>query len=81
MIVQLVDDELLKLNSTENTMRQNTAQMRVLCRALENSDGEPALAKALGVSGEALSGWLAGGMIPPDVYFKTLALVAKKRAR
>ena len=62
-------------------MRQNTAQMRVLCRALENSDGEPALAKALGVSGEALSGWLAGDTIPPEVYFKALGLIAKKRPR
>jgi bacterioferritin len=54
-------------------MSQNTPQMQRLCRALENYDGEVALAKALGVSAEDLSGWLAGGSIPPDVYFRTLA--------
>jgi hypothetical protein len=47
--------------------------MRTLCRALANCGGEAGLAKALGVSAAVLSGWLAGGGVPPaDVYFKAI---------
>jgi hypothetical protein len=52
--------------------------MRVLCRALQACDGEPALARALAVAPAAVSGWLAGGAIPPEIYFKALALVTRK---
>ena len=57
---------------------RDTAQMRMLRRALENSASEPALAKALGVPAETLSAWLAGESIPPEAYFRTIALVGSK---
>lgn len=54
--------------------------MHTLSLALKASGGEGALAKALGVSAEALSSWLTGrDALPASVYFKARALVTPKR--
>ena len=61
-------------------MSKPSPQMQTMSRALQATGGETALAKALGVSVEALNGWLTGhGVLPPSVYFKALALVAPRR--
>jgi hypothetical protein len=57
-------------------MLLSTPQTRTLNRALEKCGGEIALAKALGVSIEVLSGWLAGDDVPPDIYLSALDIVA-----
>ena len=54
----------------------STPQTRTLNRALERCGGEIALAKALGVTIEVLSGWLAGDDIPPKIYLSALDIVA-----
>jgi len=43
---------------------------------LERCGGEIALAKALGVTIEVLSGWLAGDDVPLKMYFSALDIVA-----
>ena len=57
-------------------MLLSTPQTRTLNRALEKCGGEIALATALGVSIEVLSGWLAGDDVPPDIYLSALDIVA-----
>ena len=57
-------------------MLGNTPQTRTLIRALERCGGETALAKALGVTIEVLSGWLAGDDVPPNIYLAALDIVA-----
>jgi len=54
----------------------NTPQTRTLNRALERCGGEIALAKALGVTIEVLSGWFTGDEVPPKVYLSALDIVA-----
>ena len=54
----------------------STPQTRTLNRALEKCGGEIALAKALGVTIEVLSGWLAGDSVPPKIYLSALDIVA-----
>jgi len=54
--------------------------MQTLSNALRACGGEAPLAKALGVSAQVVSEWLAGrGALPADVYFKARALAARKR--
>jgi len=43
---------------------------------LERCGGEIALAKALGVTSEVLSGWFTGDEVPPKVYLSALDIVA-----
>jgi len=43
---------------------------------LERCGGETALAKALGVTIEAVSGWLAGDDVPPNIFLSALDIVA-----
>ena len=57
-------------------MLVSTPQTRTLERALERCGGEIALAKALGVTTEALSGWFTGVDVPLNIYFSALDLVA-----
>jgi DNA-binding transcriptional regulator YdaS (Cro superfamily) len=57
-------------------MLMSTPQTRTLKRALERCGGETALAKALGVTIEAVSGWLAGDDVPPNIYLSALDIVA-----
>jgi len=57
-------------------MLVSTPQTRTLYRALERCGDEIALAKALGVTIEVLSGWLAGDDVPPKIYLSTLDIVA-----
>jgi len=57
-------------------MLGSTPQTRTLIRALERCGGEIALANALGVTVEAISGWLAGDNVPPDIYLSALDIVA-----
>lgn len=55
-------------------------QMRTLSLALKSCGGEAPLAKALGVSAEALSSWLTGrDTLPASVYIRARALVAPRR--
>jgi hypothetical protein len=54
--------------------------MQALSRALQALGGEAPLAKALGVPGLALTGWLAGReTMPASVYLKAIALVPRGR--
>jgi len=57
-------------------MLVSTPQTRTLNRALERCGSEIALAKALGVSTEALSGWFTGDDVPPKIYLSALDIVA-----
>jgi hypothetical protein len=57
-------------------MLMSTPQTRTLNRALERCGGEIALAKALGVTIEGVSGWLAGDDVPPKIYLAALDIVA-----
>ena len=57
-------------------MPVSTPQTRTLNRALERCGGEIALAKALGVTTEALSGWFTGVDVPLNIYFSALDIVA-----
>jgi DNA-binding transcriptional regulator YdaS (Cro superfamily) len=54
----------------------STPQTRTLNRALERCGGEIALAKALGVTIEVLSGWITGDDVPPKMYLSALDIVA-----
>ena len=55
-------------------------QMRTLSLALKASGGEAPLARALGVSAEALSSWLAGrDALPASVYLRARKLVTTGR--
>ena len=61
-------------------MSNPTPQMRTLSAALQAYGGEAPLAKALGVSAEALTGWLTGrDVLPASVYLKTRALISPRR--
>ena len=63
-------------------MLKPTPQMRTMQRALQDCDGEAALAKALGVPAASLSQWLTGReVLPVTVYFKALDLVAGRRRK
>ena len=57
-------------------MLMSTPQTRTLNRALQRCGGEIALAKALGVTIEVLSGWLGGDDVPPKIYLSALDIVA-----
>ena len=57
-------------------MLMSPPQTRTLNRALERCGGEIALAKALGVTIEVLSGWLSGDDVPPKIYLSALDIVA-----
>ena len=57
-------------------MLVSTPQTRTLNCALQRCGGEIALAKALGVTVEVLSGWLAGDDVPPEIYLSALDIVA-----
>ncbi len=57
-------------------MLVSTPQTRTLERALERCGGEIALAKALGVTTEALSCWFTGVDVPLNIYFSALDIVA-----
>ena len=57
-------------------MPVSTPQTRTLNRALERCGGGIALAKALGVTIEVLSGWFTGDEVPLKIYFSALDLVA-----
>ncbi len=57
-------------------MLVSTPQTRTLKRAIERCGGEIALAKALGVTIEVLSGWLTGDDVPPKIYLSALDIVA-----
>jgi hypothetical protein len=60
-------------------MAQPSPQMRTLSLALKALGGEAPLAKALGVSAAALSGWLTGrDTLPATIYIKARALVATR---
>jgi len=59
---------------------QRSPQMNTLSLALKASGGEAPLAKSLGVSAEALSGWLTGrDALPANVYLKARALLTTRR--
>ena len=61
-------------------MSQSSPQLHVLSLALKACGGEAPLAKALGVSGEDLSTWIAGrDPLPPIVYLKARKLINPKR--
>jgi len=61
-------------------MSKPSPQMHTLSLALRACGGEAPLAKALGVSADAMSEWLAGrGALPAAVYLKARALVSGKR--
>lgn len=61
-------------------MAKPSPQMQTLSRCLQACGGEAPLAKALGVSGEALSRWLTGHeALPPSVYFRARALATPRR--
>ncbi len=57
-------------------MLGSTPQTRTLICALERCGDETALAKALGVTIEVLSGWLGGDDVPPKIYLSALDIVA-----
>ena len=57
-------------------MLVSTPQTRTLNRALERCGDEIVLAKALGVTIEVLSGWLAGDDVPSKIYLSALDIVA-----
>jgi len=57
-------------------MLVSTPQTRTLNRALQRCGGEIALAKALGVTIELLTGWLAGDDVPLNIYLSALDIVA-----
>ena len=57
-------------------MLVSTPQTRTLNGALERCGGGIALAKALGVTIEVLSGWLAGDDVPSKIYLSALDIVA-----
>jgi hypothetical protein len=62
---------------SENTLPQNTPQMRTLRRAVTACGGLPALAKALEVSVGDLAHWLEGQVATPNaVFIRALDLVA-----
>ena len=61
-------------------MSISSPQMNTLRDALQRYDGEPGLAKALGVTTEALSSWLCGhDNLPPEIYLKARRLVVGAR--
>jgi len=54
--------------------------MDTLWRALQRCGGEPALAKALGVTTEILSSWLVGhDALPAAMYLKARSLATGTR--
>jgi len=54
--------------------------MTTLWNALQRCDGEPALAKALGVTTQILSSWLVGrDTLPAAMYLKARSLAAGTR--
>ena len=58
-------------------MSKPSPQMATLWSALQRCGGEPALAKALGVSKEILSSWLVGrDPLPAGIYLKARGLAA-----
>ena len=65
-----------KAPDVASSMLVSTPQTRTLNRALERCGGEIALAKALGVTTEALSGWFTGVDVPLNIYFSALDIVA-----
>lgn len=55
-------------------------QMRTLSLALSACGGEAPLAKALGVTAQALTRWLAGHeALPASVYLRARALLPRAR--
>ena len=61
-------------------MSKPSPQMQTMTLALRACGGEAPLAKALGVSTQAISDWLAGrGALPADVYLKARALGRGRR--
>ena len=61
-------------------MSRPSPQMQILSRALRACGGEVPLAKALGVSAEALGRWLSGqDVVPASVYLRARALLAPAR--
>jgi DNA-binding transcriptional regulator YdaS (Cro superfamily) len=61
-------------------MSKPSPQMQTLSRALQALGGEAPLAKKLGVSVSALTGWLTGReALPVSVYLKAHALVPAGR--
>src|SRR4051812_50167508 len=61
-------------------MSKPSPQVHTLSLALRACGGEAPLAKALGVSADAMSEWLAGrGALPAAVYLKARALGSGKR--
>jgi DNA-binding transcriptional regulator YiaG len=57
-------------------MLVSTPQTRTLKRAIERCGSEVALAKALGVTIEVLSGWFTGDDVPSKIYLSALDIVA-----
>ena len=54
--------------------------MRTLSAVLQAYGGEAPLAKALGVSAQALTGWLTGrDALPASVYLKARTLLPPRR--
>jgi hypothetical protein len=61
-------------------MSKPSPQMTTLWNALQRCDGEPALAKALGVTTQILSSWLLGrDTLPAAMYLKARSLAAGTR--
>jgi len=61
-------------------MAKPSPQMNTLSRALHEFGGEAPLAKKLGVSVEALSGWLRGQeVLPAEMYIRARGLTARRR--
>jgi hypothetical protein len=60
-----------------HSIAKPSSQMRALTGALQHCGGEAPLAKKLGVSVEALSGWLRGhDVLPADMYLRARGLAA-----
>ena len=58
-------------------MSKPSPQMTTLWSALQRCGGEPALAKALGVTTQMLSSWLVGrDPLPAAMYLKARSLAA-----
>lgn len=56
-------------------MSKPSPQMTTLWNALQRCGGEPALAKALGVTTQILAGWLGGrDPLPAAMYLKARSL-------
>ena len=61
-------------------MSKPSPQMQTLSNALRACGGEAPLAKALGVSAQAMTEWLTGRVaLPAGVYLKARALAIRKR--